>query len=135
MYVTCECRNDLETYSRELKNLAVQILDLMAKALAVDTMEIRELFGEGDQSMRMNYYPPCPQPELVMGINPHSDGSGLTILLQANEVEGLQIKKDELWIPVKPLPNAFIINVGDMLEVIINILVLLRLTINQLLLL
>lgn len=85
----------------------------MAKALAVDTMEIRELFGEGVQSMRINYYPPCPQPELVMGINPHSDGSGLTILLQANEVEGLQIKKDELWIPVKPLPNAFIINVGD----------------------
>jgi len=118
-----------------MKNLAVQILDLMAKALAVDTMEIRELFGDGVQSMRINYYPPCPQPDLVMGINAHSDGSGLTILLQANEVEGLQIKKDELWIPVKPLPNAFIVNVGDMLEVIIIILVLLRLTINQLILL
>ncbi|RHN42327.1 putative codeine 3-O-demethylase [Medicago truncatula] len=113
-------RDDLEAYSGELKNLAIQILDLMAKALAVDTMEIRELFGEGVQSMRINYYPPCPQPELVMGINPHSDGSGLTILLQANEVEGLQIKKDELWIPVKPLPNAFIINVGDMLEITTN---------------
>jgi len=96
----------------------------MANALKVDPEEIRELFGQGTQSTRINYYPPCPQPELVIGLNSHSDGGGLTILLQGNEVEGLQIKKDGLWIPVKPLPNAFIINLGDMLEVIINYLVL-----------
>ncbi|XP_057415551.1 oxoglutarate-dependent flavonoid 7-O-demethylase 1-like [Lotus japonicus] len=113
-------REDLETYSAELKNLAIQILDLMANALTVGTTEIRELFGEGDQTVRMNYYPPCPQPELVMGLNPHSDSGGLTILLQANDVEGLQIKQDKLWIPVKPLPNAFIINIGDMLEMMTN---------------
>ncbi|XP_027343295.1 uncharacterized protein LOC113855864 [Abrus precatorius] len=112
--------NDLETYSEELRNLALQVIDLMADALSVDTMEMRELFGEGTQTMRLNYYPPCPQPELVMGLNPHSDAGGLAILLQANEVEGLQIRKDEQWIPVKPLPNAFIINIGDMLEIITN---------------
>jgi len=100
-----------------LKNLAIKIIELMGNALKMETKEIRELFGDGVQSMRMNYYPPCPQPELVMGLNPHSDGGGLTILLQANEMEGLQIKKDGMWIPIKPLPNAFIINLGDMLEV------------------
>ncbi|KAK7319165.1 hypothetical protein RJT34_03883 [Clitoria ternatea] len=113
-------REHLETYSTELKNLAIEILDLMANALGVPTKDVRDLFGEGTQSMRMNYYPPCPQPELVMGLNPHSDGGGLTILLQANEVEGLQIKKDGLWIPIKPLPNAFIINIGDILEMMTN---------------
>ncbi|KAK7359522.1 hypothetical protein VNO77_01483 [Canavalia gladiata] len=113
-------RDDIETYSVELKNLAIQMVDLMADALDVDTKEMRELFGEGIQSMRMNYYPPCPQPELVMGLNPHSDSGGLTILLQANQVDGLQIKKDELWIPIKHLPNAFIINVGDMFEIMTN---------------
>jgi len=96
----------------------------MANALKVDPKEIRELFGQGTQSTRINYYPPCPQPELVTGLNSHSDGGGLTILLQGNEMDGLQIKKDGFWIPVKPLPNAFIINLGDMLEVIINDLVL-----------
>ena len=119
MISSFDCREDLEAYCAEMRNLAIQILDLMANALAVDPMEIRELFGQAEQSMRMNYYPPCPQPELVIGLSSHSDGGGLTILLQANEVEGLQIRKDELWIPVKPLPNAFIINLGDMLEVII----------------
>jgi isopenicillin N synthase-like dioxygenase len=113
-------REDLDTYFSELKNLATRILDRMANALKIDTTEFRELFGEGDQSVRMNYYPPCPQPELVMGLNPHSDSGGLTILLQANEVEGLQIRIDGLWIPVKPLPDAFIINVGDMLEIMTN---------------
>ena len=53
----------------------------------------------------------------MIGLNPHSDGIGLTILLQINETEGLQIKKDGIWVPVKPLPNAFIVNIGDMLEV------------------
>lgn len=111
-------RDDLETYSAGLKKLAIQIVELMANALNVDSKEIRELFGEGVQSMRMNYYPPCPQPELVMGLNPHTDGGSLTILLQLNEVEGLQIKIDGSWIPIKPLPNAFIVNLGDMMEVI-----------------
>ncbi|WCJ27341.1 2-oxoglutarate (2OG) and Fe(II)-dependent oxygenase superfamily protein [Euphorbia peplus] len=60
------------------------------------------------------------QPELVMGLNSHTDGIGLTILLQLNDVEGLQIKEDGNWLPVKPLPSAFIINIGDMLEIVTN---------------
>ncbi|KAI4357400.1 hypothetical protein L6164_001349 [Bauhinia variegata] len=113
-------RDNLEAYSLELKKLTLKILSQMAKALKMDDKDIKELFEEGAQSMRMNYYPPCPQPELVIGLNPHSDGGGLTILLQVNEMEGLQIRKDGLWIPVKPLPNAFIINIGDILEIVTN---------------
>lgn len=70
----------------------------MVEALEMEPKEMRDLFEEGIQSMRMNYYPPCPQPEVVMGINPHSDAVGLTILLQVNQVEGLQIKKDGMWV-------------------------------------
>lgn len=67
--------------------------------------------------MRMNYYPPSPQPEKVIGLTNHSDATALTILLQVNEVEGLQIRKDDMWVPVRPMPNAFVVNVGDILEV------------------
>lgn len=94
------------------------MLDLMTKALGMDPKDTRNLFEGGLQGMRMNYYPPCPQPEHAIGLNSHSDASGLTILLQINEVEGLQIRKDGAWIPVKPLPNAFVINIGDAMEVI-----------------
>ena len=92
----------------------------MAKALRMEHNDMRNLFEGGFQGMRMNYYPPCPQPELVMGLNAHSDSVALTILLQINEMEGLQIRKNGRWILVKPLPNAFIVNVGDILEVIPN---------------
>ncbi|KAJ6776161.1 3-DIOXYGENASE putative-RELATED [Salix koriyanagi] len=113
-------RDTVEAYSSELKNLAITILGKMAKALKIEAEEVEELFGNGLQSMRMNYYPPCPQPDKVIGLTPHSDAVGLTILLQVNEVEGLQVKKDGKWVPVKPLPNAFIFNIGDVLEIITN---------------
>ena len=66
------------------------------KALKIKEMEMKELFEDGLQMMRMNYYPPCPQPKKVIGITNHSDPQGVTILLQLNEVEGLQIRKDGL---------------------------------------
>lgn len=101
----------------ELKSIGMKILNLMAKALQMNPEEMQELFEEGRQSMKMNYYPPCPQPEQVIGVTPHSDPTGLTILFQLNEMEGLQIRKDDIWIPIKPLPSAFIINIGDVVEV------------------
>ncbi|KAK9215163.1 hypothetical protein WN944_007166 [Citrus x changshan-huyou] len=110
-------RDDLEVYLTRLKNLTLKILDLMAKALRMDPNDMIELSENGMQSLRMNYYPHCPQPEQVPGFKPHSDGSVLTILLQINEMDGLQIKKDGKWVAVKPLPDAFIFNIGDVLEV------------------
>ncbi|KAK2383924.1 protein SRG1 [Trifolium repens] len=113
-------RENLEMYSAELENLGIKIIELMANALAIDPKEITELFNMGTQSIRVNYYPPCPQPEKVIGIKSHSDAGGLTILLEINDIEGLQIKKEGQWIPVLPLPNAFIINIADILEIITN---------------
>lgn len=93
------------------------LMGLMGKALKVDMREMEELFEDGMQSVRMTYYPPCPQPQLVVGLTPHSDASGITILHEVNGVEGLQIKKDGVWIPVHFLPGAFVVNVGDIMEV------------------
>ncbi|KAE8657262.1 S-norcoclaurine synthase 1 [Hibiscus syriacus] len=62
----------------------------------------------------MNYYPPCAEANKVYGVAPHSDATGLTLFLQVNE--GLQIKRNEKWVPVKPVPVALIINTGDMME-------------------
>ncbi|KAL8143572.1 hypothetical protein V2J09_016604 [Rumex salicifolius] len=114
------CRDTLDTYSSEMKNLSMKILDCMGKALKIDGEYMRGLFEDGKQSIRINYYPPCPHSDKVVGFSPHSDASGLTVVLQLNEVLGHQIKKDGKWIPIKPLLHAFVVNVGDTMEIISN---------------
>ncbi|KAI3859015.1 hypothetical protein MKX03_011104 [Papaver bracteatum] len=86
----------------------------------MDSNETRELFSDCYQSMRLNYYPPCPKAEQVLGFSPHSDADALTIVLQPNETEGLQIRKDGNWVPVKPIHNAFVVNIGDIMEIVSN---------------
>ncbi|CAM8898959.1 unnamed protein product [Rhodiola kirilowii] len=113
-------RDAIDEYSSELKSLALKLFDLLSKALKMDNMDLKDLFQEGGQFMRINYYPPCPQPELAIGITPHSDPSGVTILLQINDKEGLEIRKDGKWVSVKPISNAFVINIGDVLEIVSN---------------
>ena len=68
--------------------------------------------------MRMNYSPPCSRPDLVLGVSPHSDGGSLTVLMQDDDINGLQIKHKGRRIPVKPIPNAFVINIADLTEVL-----------------
>ncbi|KAK9053989.1 hypothetical protein SSX86_025064 [Deinandra increscens subsp. villosa] len=113
-------RDKLEAYSMEIKRLAVAILGQMAKALGMDTEEMSGLFQDGVQSMRMNYYPPCPQPQMALGFSPHSDADALTILYQLNETPGLQIRKDGKWVTVQPRADALVVNIGDILEIVSN---------------
>ncbi|XP_075497081.1 oxoglutarate-dependent flavonoid 7-O-demethylase 1-like isoform X3 [Primulina tabacum] len=113
-------RKAIEAYSEELKILAMKILSLMARVLKIKKEDMKILFERGTQAIMMNFYPPCPQPELVTGLCPHSVAIGLSILIQVNEVEGLQVKKDGVWIPVFPLPDAFVVNIGDILEILTN---------------
>ncbi|XWS49217.1 hypothetical protein CRYUN_Cryun13aG0144700 [Craigia yunnanensis] len=92
----------------------------MAKNLGTDPETLASFFEDGTQGIRMNYYPPCAQTSKVFGLAPHSDVAGLTLLIQVDEVEGLQIKKNGNWVPVKPIPGAFIINIGDVIEIMSN---------------
>jgi len=70
----------------------------------------------GSILLSVNHYPPCPDPNLTLGITKHSDPNLITILLQ-DDVSGLQVFKDGEWIAVEALPHAFVINVGYQLQV------------------
>ncbi|KAG9448160.1 hypothetical protein H6P81_014288 [Aristolochia fimbriata] len=113
-------RETMEAYGHEMQKLALMLLGLMTRALGLEPDEMSNLFGDGLQSMRMNYYPPCPQPEETIGLSPHSDVTALTILVQVNQVHGLEVKKDGKWVAVEPLQDAFIVNIGDQLEIVTN---------------
>ncbi|KAL6517147.1 hypothetical protein OROHE_017853 [Orobanche hederae] len=112
----------LEMYLIAIRKLCKNLLKYIAITLDLKDDVFEEMFGDAVQAVRMNYYPACPRPDLVMGLSPHSDGSGLTVLQQGkgNPV-GLHILKDNTWIPVQPIPNCLVINIGDSLEVLVVI--------------
>ncbi|KAI9074099.1 hypothetical protein K1719_043944 [Acacia pycnantha] len=62
-------RDDLNEYCTELRKLAMELIMLMGEALDVEGREMRELFEQGWQTVRMNYYPACPTQRRVP-INP-----------------------------------------------------------------
>ncbi|XP_019162029.1 PREDICTED: codeine O-demethylase-like [Ipomoea nil] len=115
-------REALEAYILQLQDVSRTLLGFIAQTLKIGKREMEDMAEDGMQSMRMTYYPPCPKPELVTGITPHSDATLITILHQVNGVDGLQVKTDDgNWIPVEFHPaDALVVNVGDTLEIFSN---------------
>ncbi|KAJ0961982.1 hypothetical protein J5N97_029810 [Dioscorea zingiberensis] len=112
-------RSTLDKYSTELKSVSRCLFDAIAKNLGLNPEVLCGIFKD-HQRMRMNYYPPCPKANQVLGINPHTDAGGLTLLLQVRDVQGLQIKRRGKWLPVEPLEHALVVNIGDALEILTN---------------
>lgn len=114
-------RDTVTKYSSALKEVASCLLRSMSKSMGLDSEILtNNTFKDQIQYMRFNYYPPCPKADKVLGLSPHSDATGLTLLLQLNDVPGLQIKKSGKWFTVDPIPGAFIVNIGDLLEMFSN---------------
>lgn len=107
-------------YSEEVVKLGNQAMKIFSINLGLEQGYLLEAFGGMDNlsaCMRINYYPKCPQPHLTLGLSPHSDPGGMTILLPDDNVLGLQVRHDDYWVTVKPIPNAFIVNLADQLQV------------------
>ncbi|OEL34832.1 Protein SRG1 [Dichanthelium oligosanthes] len=117
-------REALDNYSVEVTELARRLLGYMASDLGVSHEALLGAFFSGNagkaQSVAIHRYPPCRHPEKVVGLTPHTDGLGLTVLLHVDDTPGLQVKRGGRWFPVRPLPGAFVINVGDILDVLTN---------------
>ncbi|MFQ6647047.1 hypothetical protein Gotur_019310 [Gossypium turneri] len=110
----------VEEYSTEIRKVSNKIDANLSVLMGMDENGLKRKLGEFQQGIRMNYYPTCSRPDLVLGISPHSDGSLFTLLLQDDEINGLQIKHKEVWIDAKPIPNSLVVNIGDAIEILSN---------------
>lgn len=54
------------------------------------------------------------------GVGAHRDGGVLTLLLVEPDKAGLQVEHDGEWIDAPSLPGAFVVNIGEMLELATN---------------
>lgn len=112
-------REIVSNYCMEVRQLGYRLEELISESLGLEKDCVKNVLGEQGQHMAVNYYPPCPEPELTYGLPGHTDPNALTILLQDLHVSGLQVLKDGKWVAVNPHPNAFVINIGDQLQVMI----------------
>ena len=102
---------------QEMVKLAYKLLELIALSLDLPADRFHGFFKDQTSFIRLNHYPPCPTPELALGVGRHKDGGALTILAQ-DDVGGLEVKrKDGEWVRVKPTPDAYIVNVSDIIQV------------------
>ncbi|KAJ7946017.1 2-oxoglutarate and Fe(II)-dependent oxygenase superfamily protein [Quillaja saponaria] len=117
-----ECPPDLreacQEYAQEMVNLANKLMELIALSLGLPAKRFHEFFIDQTSFIRLNHYPPCPSPHLALGVGRHKDAGILTILAQ-DDVGGLEVKRksDGEWVLVKPTPDSYIINVGDIIQV------------------
>lgn len=107
-----------EEYAKLLRKAADRVLGLLSVGLGLEPNEVKVALGgeELEYMLKINYYPPCPRPDLALGVVAHTDMSSITILVP-NEVQGLQAHKDGRWFDVKYIPNALVIHIGDQIEV------------------
>ncbi|KAK7381218.1 hypothetical protein VNO78_33749 [Psophocarpus tetragonolobus] len=106
-------------YTRELNKLAHKILKLICEGLGLDPEYFQGSLS-GAPVMLGHHYPPCPDPSLTLGVGKHKDPTIITLLLQEEGIQGLQVLKDNEWIGVVPIPNAFVVNIGLLLQIVTN---------------
>ncbi|XP_022948721.1 probable 2-oxoglutarate-dependent dioxygenase ANS [Cucurbita moschata] len=113
----------IEEYGKEMVKLCEKVMKGLSMGLGLEEEYLLKAFG-GEEGigacMRANMYPKCPQPDLTLGLSPHSDPGGITILLPDHNVPGLQVRKGDDWITIDPIPNALIVNVADQIQVLSN---------------
>ncbi|KAH9302791.1 hypothetical protein KI387_014374, partial [Taxus chinensis] len=106
-------------YCTEVRALVLQLLAAISESLGLEPDFLDKALGEHAQHMAINYYPRCPNPDLTFGLPSHTDPNALTVLHQGH-VSGLQVLRNGKWSAVRPIPNAFVVNVGDQLQVLSN---------------
>jgi isopenicillin N synthase-like dioxygenase len=95
--------------------VAFELMEVLSVGLGLEPDHLRHVFGERPLSLaKLISYPPTPPGEA--GVNAHHDAGFLTLLMQ-HEVGGLQVQNpDGEWIDVPPRDDAFVVNLGEMLQ-------------------
>ncbi|KAL8536232.1 hypothetical protein ACS0TY_011746 [Phlomoides rotata] len=111
-------RGVLMEYSERIRGVVSTLLKGVSESLGIEETEMEKALelSSSLQIFAANYYPRCPNPDMTLGMPPHSDHGLFTLLIQ-NQVGGLQIQHKGTWFNVNPPPNSILVNTGDHLEV------------------
>jgi isopenicillin N synthase-like dioxygenase len=108
-------RKTIETYVTEMTDLARRMVEAIAISLGMPADSLNSYFEKPTIFLRLLHYPTQPAEDGLYGSAPHTDYGFITLLAQ-DDVGGLEVKnRAEQWVPAPPVPNTFVMNVGDIL--------------------
>ncbi len=112
-----------QDYYAAMEDLAARIMRLFAAALHLPEAYFADKIDYPVSALRALNYPEqrvAPEPGQQRA-GAHSDYGSLTILLPQDGSKGLQIlRRDGSWQDVPPVPGAFVINIGDLMQLWTN---------------
>jgi isopenicillin N synthase-like dioxygenase len=106
-----------EAYMAAQRRLAERLMQLMALSLGLPETHFDDCFGSPMVTLRLLRYPPHPADadERTFGAGAHTDWGAITILAQ-DAHGGLEVQlPDGRWAEATPLPDTFVVNLGDMI--------------------
>jgi isopenicillin N synthase-like dioxygenase len=115
-----ELREVILAYQAFASALAVRLIRIFALALGQPADAFAEIYTpEPHYLMKIIRYPGRDQTASDQGVGAHKDGGFVTVLLQDVQ-EGLQVEHRGTWISAPPIPDTFVVNVGEVLEMASN---------------
>lgn len=109
-------RAAVSAYYADVFALGRVLLGGFALALGLPRPYFEAYLRAPPSQLRLIHYEPAPVGEGAMGIGSHTDYECLTILHAT--APGLEVMNGAgQWVAAPPLPGAFVVNIGDLLEV------------------
>lgn len=115
-----ELRPAVESWMADLTEVGRRLLREWALALGQEPHIFDGAFGERPSPLlKLVRYPAVPDPDPAgdQGVGAHKDPGVLTLLLLEPGTTGLQVESADGWLAADPVPGAFVVNIGEMLEV------------------
>ncbi len=110
-------RDIWERYYAEMAALAFDMMRLFALALGLDERWFDDKVDTPISNLFANHFPPLdgtPEPGQLR-IGEHTDYGSLTLLYQRDVVGGLEVRLDGAWVPIAPIADSFVVNIGDLM--------------------
>ncbi len=109
-----------EDYAAAMHNLAQRLMVLFELCLGLPAGHFNSFMQAPMCTTRLLHYPPQPTAAAPgqIGCGAHTDWGALTLLAQ-DDAGGLQVQAadgDGAWIDIPPVPGAFVVNIGDMMQ-------------------
>lgn len=111
-----ELREVAEEWIEHLSEVSRTLLRAWAEALGAEPTHFDDRFGDPQTLLKIVRYPGKDDPTPQQGVGAHKDFGVLTLLWVEPGKGGLQVERDGEWVDAPPVPGAFVVNIGEMLE-------------------